>query len=45
MTAPSDIKIIFNGLIHDGLNADDLSPTAIREIKAAIDKLIEVANG
>ena len=41
----ADAHIIAHGLPHDGISADKLSPAAIREIKAAIDKLIEIADG
>ena len=39
-----DARIIFAGLIHDGINANGLSAKARAEIEAALDKLIEVTN-
>jgi hypothetical protein len=37
-----DAKVIFAGLMHDGLRADALTATARAEIKAALDVLLKV---
>ena len=38
-----DARIIACGLLHDGLNADRLSSKARQEIKAAIERLLDLA--
>lgn len=39
-----DARVIACGLLHDGINADKLSPKARTEIKAAIERLIALSN-
>jgi hypothetical protein len=40
-----DARVIACGLLHDGINADKLSPKARTEIKAAIERLLALTNG
>jgi hypothetical protein len=43
MISKEDARIIACGLLHDGINADKLSPKARKEIRAAIERLLAVA--
>ena len=38
-----DARVIFSGLIHDGIQPSRLSPKARQEIRDAIDRLIALA--
>lgn len=38
-------RILVSGLIHDGLNADKLTPKARQEIRAAIELILSLTNG
>ena len=40
-----DARIIACGLLHDGINADKLTPKAREEIRAAIERLLSLSNG
>lgn len=37
-----DARIIACGLLHDGINADKLSPKAREEIRAALERLLAI---
>lgn len=39
----ADIKTLFNGVLHDGIEASKLSCEARKEIVRALDKLLELS--
>jgi hypothetical protein len=38
----NDLRIILNGVIHDGFDADRLTETGRKEVRAAIEKITEL---
>ena len=42
--AHADARIIAHGLLHDGIRVDRLTDKAHKELRAAIEKLIEVVD-
>jgi hypothetical protein len=38
----TDLRIIVKGLLHDGLNTEQLTKTGRRELRAALDKVLEL---
>lgn len=40
-----DARVIACGLLHDGIDADKLTPRARQEIRAALERLLSLSNG
>lgn len=38
----NDLRIILNGVIHDGFDAERLTQTGRKEVRAAIEKIVEL---